>query len=189
MSDGALPSAPTGLRSDVNGNSVTVSWSPVPSVDPTAVATYVLQAGTTPGAANLFNASVGPATSMSGVLGAGSYYWRVVTLTSAGASAPSAEQQFVIGGCVSPSAPTDFRFSVSGRSVTLAWNAPLSGSPVNYLVEAGSQPTLANLLVAAVGAETTVGTSAPPGTYYVRIRAQNACGTSVPSNEQIILVP
>jgi hypothetical protein len=36
---------------------------------------------------------------------------------------------------------------------------------------------------------TSVGTPAPPGTYFVRIRAQNACGTSAPSNEQAITVP
>jgi len=35
----------------------------------------------------------------------------------------------------------------------------------------------------------TFSTNAPPGTYYVRVRATNACGTSAPSNEILVNVP
>jgi hypothetical protein len=185
------PSAPVGLRSSVAGNNVTVAWDPVLAdviARPSAASSYTLQAGTAPGLANLFNASVGPATSASGVLAAGTYYWRVIAVNGAGQSLPSSEAQFVVG-CTAPQPPAAFTFSVSGGTVTLAWSSSSGGSPVQYVVEAGTGPALSNVVVAPVGAVTSVATVAASGTYYVRVRAQNACGTSAPSNEQIIVVP
>jgi hypothetical protein len=186
---GSLPAPPAGLQSTVVGNSVTVSWSPASESVPTTT-TYVLQAGTARGAANLFNASVGPATSASGVLVPGTYYWRVYAVNEAGHSTPSPEQQFVVGGCARPAAPGGVAFSVSGSNVTLMWNAPAPASDgLGYVIEAGSAAGLADILIAPVGTLTSVVTPAPPGTYYVRVRAQNACGTSVPSDEHVIVVP
>jgi hypothetical protein len=185
------PTAPVGLRSTVVGNTVTVAWDEVLSNSrlPTAVS-YILQVGSAPGAANLFNVSVGSLTTASGVVPVGTYYWRVIATNSAGASPPSADAQFVVGECRGPGVPEHFTFSVSARTVALAWNAASTGNaPSTYVVEAGSGPTLANLLSTPVGAVTSVVTTAPPGTYYVRVRAQNACGTSAPSNEQVIVVP
>jgi hypothetical protein len=185
------PSAPTGLRSAVTGTNVTVSWDPVLAdlaQQPSAATAYVLQAGTAPGLANLFNSSVGNVTSASGTLGPGTYFWRVIAINSAGPSAPSPDAQFTIA-CAAPPAPANFRFSVAGRTVTLSWGASTSALPVTYTLEAGSSPTLSNLLVTNVGPQTAVVTPAPAGTYYVRVRAQSACGTSAASNEQTIVVP
>ncbi|HUE89596.1 MAG TPA: M12 family metallo-peptidase [Vicinamibacterales bacterium] len=189
------PHAPTGLRSSVVGNAVTVAWDAVLSdggiVQSSAASGYVLQVGSVPGAANLFNASTGSATSASGMAADGVYYWRVIAMNSAGASSPSAEAQFIVGTpCIAPSAPRNFIFGVTGSHVTLAWTPPATGSgPVSYIGEVGSAAGLADLLVAPVGPVTSVGTPAPAGTYFVRVRAQNACGTSAPSNEQVITVP
>jgi hypothetical protein len=39
------------------------------------------------------------------------------------------------------------------------------------------------------GGSRAFSTNAPPGTYYVRVRAANACGTSGPSSEIVVSVP
>jgi hypothetical protein len=188
------PSAPTGLRSTVVDASVTVAWNPVVSGASgalSAATAYVLQVGTAPGLTNVFSASVGNTTSASGIVPGGNYFWRVTALNSAGASPPSAEAQFTVAAtCTPPGPPRAFAFAIADGMVTLSWTAPNAAtSPLQYTVEAGSAPALANLLVASVGSTTTVSTPAPPGTYYVRIRAHNACGISPPSNERVIAVP
>ena len=74
--------------------------------------------------------------------------------------------------------------------MTLLWSPPVgSGAPASYIIEAGSATGLANLYNASVGAAISLTVQAPPGVFFVRIRAQNACGLSAPSNERVIPVP
>jgi peptidyl-Asp metalloendopeptidase len=189
------PGAPTGLRSVVAGNSVTAAWDAVSSDGPafpsSAATEYFVQVGTSTGAANVYFASTGSATAAAGMLADGIYFWRVMAVNLAGASPPSEEAQFTVGvPCLAPSAPRHFIFGISGNHVTLAWTPPASGSaPVSFIVEVGSESGSANQVVAPVGPVTSIGTAAPPGIYFVRVRAENACGTSTPSNEQVITVP
>ena len=185
----APPAAPTGLTSQVNGTNVTVSWNPV------ATATnYILQVGTAPGIYNLLTASLGNANAASGSVPPGLYFWRVIAANSAGQGPPSAEAQFTVGAaaCVPPTAPLNFTHTVGpGRVVTLNWAPPTAGTPpITYVVEAGSASGLANLLSAPVGGITGGSISAPPGTFFVRIRAIAGCGPAgPPSNERVIVVP
>jgi hypothetical protein len=181
----APPAAPTGLRSQVSGSLASGAWNP--SANATS---YRLQVGSVPGASNLFNASLGNTTTISGHVPPGQYFWRLIASNSAGNSPPSAEAQFTVGGCTLPGAPHGFTFSVSGRIVTLNWSAPSSGSPISgYIVEAGSASGLSNLYNGPTGSAMPAAvTPAPPGTYFVRLRARNACGISGPSNERIITV-
>ena len=74
--------------------------------------------------------------------------------------------------------------------MTVAWNAA-AGSPTSYILEAGSFPGEADLLVSDTGTTgtTLVATGVGGGTYFVRVRARNACGTSSTSNEVAIVVP
>ena len=181
----AVATAPAGLRSEVNGNTVTVAW------EPSSATSYILQVGTAAGTTDRFNQSVGNVTAVSGVVANGTYFWRVIAVTAAGRSAPSAEGQFTVAPpCVSPTAPHSLGFSLNGRVVSLTWAAPARGTlPPSYTVEAGSASGFADLVIASVGETTGVTMSAPPGTYFVRVRAHNACGTSGASNEQVIAVP
>jgi hypothetical protein len=75
---------------------------------------------------------------------------------------------------------------VNNRIVVLSWSG--AGAP-GHVIEAGSGPGLSNLATIAVGAVTSFTTPAPPGTYYVRVRATNLCGTSGPSIEVVVTVP
>ena len=65
-----------------------------------------------------------------------------------------------------------------------------SGTPTSYLVQAGSAAGLSDLANANTGSvlpALTV-TNVPPGTYYVRVLAQNAAGTSPSSNEIVVSI-
>ncbi len=87
--------------------------------------------------------------------------------------------------------PQNFRVSVAGPSVTFTWSPPALGEIVtDYLLDAGTAPNASNLLSAAslgAGFVLTV-PDVPPGTYYVRIRARNLAGVSVPSAEATFTV-
>ena len=187
------PSAPTGLRSDVAGNNVTLSWNPVTSDEPAApdaATSYTLQVGSASGLSDVFAQSVGNTTTVSGAVPSGTYFWRVIAANDAGQSPPSAESTFRAGSCAAPGAPQDFSFSLAGRLVTLTWTRPAAGTePFTYILEAGSSSGLSNLFDGAVGGITTLSVQAPPGTYFVRVRAQNACGAGGASAERIIVVP
>jgi hypothetical protein len=183
------PASPTGLNQQVTGNLVAVSWNGV-----AGAAAYIVQVGTAAGASNLFNGSVGNITSAQGSLPNGTYFWRVIALGPTGApSAPSAESQFTVGStgpCAPPGPPQSFTSSVSSFVVSLFWAAPSIGTPpFTYIIEAGSGSGLANLAVLPTGSSATqFATSAPGGTYFIRLRAQNGCGVSGVSTEQVVNV-
>jgi hypothetical protein len=91
-----------------------------------------------------------------------------------------------------PGAPRDLRVvaSASKHTVRMAWDAG-PGAVARYLMESGSAPGANNFPareVADVAARELTVSSVPAGTYYVRVRADNACGTSPPSNEVRVVV-
>jgi len=186
------PGAPSGLTASASGSNVSLAWNaPTTGGTPT---TYMIEAGSGPGLANLANFSTGnTATSFAaGGVGSGVYYVRVRATNSAGTSGPSNEAIMTVGGggCTSaPGAPSGLTITQnSGSAVGFTWLAA-SGNPSNYILEAGSASGLANLATVDVGTATTFSTGGVgAGTYYVRVRARNACGTSGPSNEVVLAV-
>lgn len=80
---------------------------------------------------------------------------------------------------------------LTGRSVSLTWTLPAPSPDVTgYVLEVGSRPGTANLAALSLGRTTTfAGPGVPPGRYYVRLRAVNANGVSLPSNEIVVDVP
>jgi sugar lactone lactonase YvrE len=87
--------------------------------------------------------------------------------------------------------PTAFAASVSGHSVALSWTAPASGdAPASYVLEAGSSSGLSDLANTDTGSSLAAltATDVPAGSYYVRVRARSAAGTSAPSNEIVVTV-
>jgi hypothetical protein len=116
----------------------------------------------------------------------------VRSTSSAGTSAPSNEITVFVGNpTIPPGAPTGLTASVSGSSVTLAWNAPATGGPVTtYIVQAGSSPGISNLANFATGSTATsfFAAGVGAGSYFVRVRASNAGGNGEASNEVLLLV-
>jgi hypothetical protein len=88
----APPAAPT-VTGSVTSGTATISWPAVPGAT-----SYILRAGSTPGASDLFNGNIGATT----VIGASGLppgfraYVRVLAVSSCGTSAPSTE--ILIGG-------------------------------------------------------------------------------------------
>ena len=62
------------------------------------------------------------------------------------------------------------------------------GSVEQYILEARPVNSTGMLTLALDGGSLACQTVAPPGLYAARVRAQNACGTSVASNEVIVYV-
>lgn len=181
------PATPTGLTAFMAGDRITITWSPGLGFGP--VSGYVLEAGSASGASNIATLDVPTATfSLSGVP-PGFYFLRVRARNAGGVSAPSTEVMVVVGNAPAPPSAPALTHTVSGSTVNLTWSAPVFGPVTGYIVEAGSATGLANLAVANVGnvlAQSFGGV--PPGTYYVRVRAVNAQGASIVSNERIVTV-
>ena len=189
----SAPGPPSGLATSSSGTTVFLSWNaPSAGGSPNA---YIIEAGSAPGLANLANFSTGnTATSFSsGGVGAGTYYVRVRARNSAGTSSASNESALIVGGgggCATPLPPGNFQLTLNnGGTVGFAWSG--SAGATSYVIEAGSLPGSSNLANSDLGSPATSATfgGVGAGTYYVRLRAKNACGqVSSASNEVTLIV-
>jgi len=187
------PGVPTGLATSSSGSTVALAW--LPPASGGAPSAYIIEAGSAPGLANLANFSTGStATSFTaGGVGAGTYFVRVKATNAAGTSGPSNEATLVVGSgacTAAPAAPGGFALTLNaGGTVSFAWT-PSAGA-TTYVIEAGSAPGANNLVPGTdLGSSATVftATGVGAGTYFVRVRARNACGTSGVSNELTVAV-
>jgi hypothetical protein len=191
----AAPRPPRSFNADARGNRVTFTWI---DDDGCNDAAYRLAVGSSPGAANLADIVV-PVETVTGVAPQGTYYARVAAESPAGSSAPSGEVAVTIGAaaCAAPALQTFLAAQVQGSQVTLMWSPADDLAAMNadrvvalaYVLEAGSSPGAANLGSFAMGRTTAFSTAAPPGVYYVRLRAVDACGAGPASSEIVVRVP
>ena len=174
------PGNPSGLAVSWSGTVATLAWNPG-----SGATTYYIEAGSAAGAADVARIEVGAATRYVVDVPPGTYFVRVRAASATGVSGPSNE--IVLQGRGAPEPPTSLSASGTNGAVDLRWFAPTAGPrPSGYVLEAGSAPGLTDLASAQVGPATTFSTTAPPGTYYVRVRSLNARGVSAPSNEIIV---
>ena len=183
----AAPDAPTTLSAAVSGLTLNLTWTAA-TTGSTPV-TFSVEVGNAPGAAQLLQGTA--ATSIAVVLPTGgTYYARVRAVNTYGTSVASPEVSVTVATPnPKPGAPQTLNASFSGRSVGITWGAPLTGDPVtNYILEVGSAPGLANILVVPVGATTGFATAGvPDGTFWIRVRGSNAAGTG-PASADLALV-
>ena len=175
---------PGGFSVQWQGVTAVLSWSPGAaggSVEDQATA-YVLEAGTVPGQSDVAAINLGNVNSFRADVPLGVYYVRVRALNDFGESEPTADVTLAAPGA--PAAPSGLTSSGSGSTVTLQWTG-VSGA-TDYILEAGTGPGLANIGALRLGNVTQFSTSAPPGTYYVRVRAANGAGVGAASNEVIV---
>jgi hypothetical protein len=119
----------------------------------------------------------------------GTNYIRVSAVNEAGIGVPS-ETVTLQMPLTASHAPVNLGWSAVGNSVTLTWDAaPTGGSPIGYIIEAGSAPGRKDVELVHYSTTTTWSIDGVPnGVYYVRMRAGNHLGISVPSSEIIVYV-
>jgi hypothetical protein len=166
------------------GNIVSFAWGAAAG-NP---ASYVLEAGTSSGASNLASVNLGSITQFTTPVPNGAYFVRVRARNACGLGPASNEVTLVVGCSGPPGAPSDLTATVSGNVVMLSWPAA-TGQPTSYIVDVGTGPGLSNIGSLPVGNQLAISGAAPPGTYFIRVRARNACGTSTPSIERAVTVP
>ncbi len=192
-----VPGAPANLVYQVDGRTVYLNW-----INSSGLLSYYrLEAAPAAGAPPFFiwdsHQLVDPLRlpqllslfATSGVAN-GTYYVRVKGVNGAGESVASNEIAVpVTGGCQAPGAPTDFTAITRGTTVFLAWNPGNGGLPTSYTVHASFQQN--GPVIAALGTPTPYLNVAavPTGTYFVRVYASTACGTSAASNEIVVTAP
>jgi hypothetical protein len=86
-----------------------------------------------------------------------------------------------------PGRPGDVEVSTSGSDVTVRWG-PSPGHVTSYVVEAGSRSGLSDLAEIRAATVTMMVPGVRAGTYHVRVKAENDCGWSEPSNEIVVVV-
>ncbi|MEP7117530.1 MAG: fibronectin type III domain-containing protein [Acidobacteriota bacterium] len=94
------------------------------------------------------------------------------------AAAPTAPAQLVVD-------------KLPENAVKASWQASTGAEmPTSYVMEAGSGPgknDVGTFIMPATA--TTTERPGAPGTFYARVYARNACGTSGPSNEVVVTLP
>lgn len=182
----APPSTPVNISTAVQGNRVTITW--MPAASGSAPTSYLVEAGTTLGATNVGTFAVTGTTLAADGVPPGGYYVRIRARNANGTSAPTGDYGIAVG-CSFPVAPQTPTATVAGQTVTLGWT--VASGTARTILEAGQASGFVMPLVSLPFDAPQAGVAfpgVPPGTYYVRTRAANACGTSAPSAERVVVV-
>jgi hypothetical protein len=177
------PDAPTTLNATADGTTLHLTWT-APSTG-SAPASYAVSIGTAPGTTTL-PVQTTAATSLDVVVPAsGVYFARVAAVNGYGTSLPSPEVEVTVSAPGRPGRTPRPRAWFSGRTLGMDWESPVGGDPVtNYLLEVGSAPGLANILVLPLSAARSFSASGvPDGTFWLRVRGSNSMGLGDPSED------
>ena len=181
---GGPPPTPVGHTAETFGLFVRLRWGYSPGAT-----SYVLEAGTAPGLANLVNSALGSRNLFAATAFPGTFYTRIRATNACGVSTVSNEVAFTLA-CVPPAPPANAAFTRPGAQIALAWAHSIGAS--GYVLQAGTAPGASNLFNGPVGATTRFAFPAavlPPGVYYLRVAAIGACGVSAPSTELVVTLP
>lgn len=176
------PFPPTAAAAQVSGNTVTLTWSAAPRAT-----SYVIEVGSAHALSDIGAFATGtPTTSFTATgVPTGIYYVRMRGSNGAGVSQPSNEVTVAVGTtCALPTA-SGLTVTVAGTLVTLNWSGTGASS---YRLEVGPIPGSSAYYDLALGGTTSLSVNVLGGTYYVRVRGQNACGLGMPSNEAVVAV-
>jgi hypothetical protein len=198
----AVPSAPTGLTATASSSSaIGLSWSAVTPPANCSLSGYSVYGSTTSGftagTANLLATGLtGTTYSNTGLAASTTYYYKVEATDAEGASAAStqASTTTLAASCSAvPSAPTGLTATATSSSaINLNWsavtppaNCSVSGYSVYGSTTSGFTPGSANLLATGLTGTTYTNTGLSASTtYYYKVEATDAEGTSAASTQQ-----
>lgn len=191
-SPSAVPDAPVALSSVSTGGSIVLNW--IPAATGPRPTGYVLEAGSAPRLANLARLRLGPSTTFfMASVPSGTYHLRVRAETPAGESGPSPDTIITPNAAgAAPCPPVDIpqapAFTLNARNLGFEWLAANGPPPNGYSFEAALSPGGAPIAVLPLsGTQLAVG--APPGTFYIRLRAVGSCNTTLRGSEIRVVVP
>ena len=187
------PSAPQSLGASAGNNQVSLSWSAPSSNGGSALTTYTVYRSTTSGVlGSALSPGPGLSTSYTDTTAANgtTYYYLVKASNAVGESLSSNEAPATPSApATAPSAPQSLGASAGNNQVSLSWSAPSSngGSALTtYTVyRSTTSGVLGSALSPGPGLSTsyTDTTAANGTTYYYLVKASNAVGESLSSNE------
>lgn len=180
--------SPQGFKVRWIGSTAVLTWT-APSGDGSVEdipTNFVLEAGTGAGLSDIGTVNLGNVTQFSAPIPAGTYYVRLRATNDYGDSDPTPDLVLTVGVSGGLQAPTAFQVSRQGGNAVLTWNAPAGPVATAYIIEVGTAPGVMNIGAFEVGNVTQFVAPAPPGPFYVRVRARNGSGTSAPSNEAVL---
>lgn len=180
------PGVPGGLTASVQGDTVSLAWSPASGAPATG---YHVIAGSMPGAADLGVAVVAQPAFVAAGVPRGVYYVRVVAINALGASAPGADVVVVVGSGL-PGTPVGLMAAAGpAGSVRVMWQRPSSGvTPDAYALLVGTVPGHPVSRI-PIGGTTLAASGVAAGTYYVRAVGVNGNGSGPATPEITVVVP
>lgn len=180
---GTAPATPTGVSATGNTGSVSLSWGAVTGATSYSIyrSTAAGGEGTTAFASNVTGTSYTDSAVTSGT----TYYYKVAAVNASGTSAQSTEVHAASStGGTAPATPTGVSATGNTSSVSLSWGSVSGATSYNVYrsTTAGGEGTTAfasNVTSASyTDNAVTAGT-----TYYYKVAAVNASGTSAQSTE------
>ncbi len=180
------PNRPLAFTASLQNSVAVLSWSAPAGDGPDTPTGYVIEAGSASGLSDVAVMAIGNQSSYQAAVPPGTYYVRVRAINELGVGDPSAEVVLQYGA--GPGAPAALTETGGGPIVRLSWQAPTTGElPGSYVIEAGSAPGLADLAVLRAGSATSFTTTAPSGTYYVRVRAVASNGVAGEASNEVVV--
>lgn len=179
---GSLPGTPTGLAATGGDTQVSLSWTAS-----SAVASYEIYRGTSSngqGATPIASGITATSYVNTGLSNGVTYYYKVKAVNVIGTSPSSNEASATPASAAAPAAPTGLAATPGNTQVSLSWNA--SAGATSYNVYRGTTANGESTTPIATGIVTTgyTNTGLTNGTtYYYKVKAVNASGTSGYSNE------
>lgn len=185
-----LPDPPT-LQAEATGQTVDLRWTLTapPGCFPNSLR---LEAGRAPGATDLLSLDMGDYNYTSRQFRSvpfGTYYVRLRAERYGVLGPPSNEVRLDVG-CVPPPAILNPRATTVGNAVRFSWDyGALVNVDLGVTLEAGSRPGSADIGARPIPPEAFEGfnVGGAAGMYYARLRATNACGSTVSAEMPVTL--